>query len=693
MSERAFTDLSEFIAIPRVEAVALSPDGTRAVLTVATLSEDATSYERALWETPADGSGAPRRLTRSVKGEGGAQFTAAGDVLFVSARDDAEVKDEASAQLWLLPAGGGEARPVTRLAGGAGGVAAVAREGSRVVIEASLMPSATTLEDDARIRADRKKRKVDAILHSTYPVRHWDHDLGPAEPHLFALDLADLDESIPARKDAAAKDTPADASSPYPAHLPRPTDLTPGRGRAGDHSGVAATPDGATVVAALEVPEGRSQRTRLVSIDVATGAHTVLRDEPRVDFGTPRVSPDGDVLVYVRTPKSTSDGPRDAELWACALDGSAPRRLAQGWDRWVSELAFAPAGDALVATADHDGRCPLFLIPLDGGAPTRLTEDDFGYASINVDRATGEVVALRSTYAQAPHPVRVALDGTVTELASPAPAPEVPGTLTEVEATAADGTRVRAWLVLPEGADASSPAPLLLWIHGGPMNSWNGWSWRWCAQLAAARGYAVLLPDPALSTGYGLDFIGRGWNSWGDRPFTDLMAITDAAVAREDVDGSRTAAMGGSFGGYMANWIAGHTDRFDAIVTHASLWAMDQFGPTTDHADYWQEIFTPEGALENSPHRFVDRITTPMLVIHGDKDYRVPIGEGLRLWAELNEHSADEDGATPHRFLYFPNENHWVLAPQHAIVWYETVFAFLGEHVLHHVPEHPAVLG
>jgi dipeptidyl aminopeptidase/acylaminoacyl peptidase len=132
----------------------------------------------------------------------------------------------------------------------------------------------------------------------------------------------------------------------------------------------------------------------------------------------------------------------------------------------------------------------------------------------------------------------------------------------------------------------------------------------------------------------------------------------------------------------MANWIAGHTDRFSAIVTHASLWALDQFGPTTDAAYYWRREMTEEMAEANSPHRFVGKIRTPVLVIHGDKDYRVPIAEALRLWAELGEVTAGADGTSPHKFLYYPDENHWVLAPQHAKIWYETVFAFLASTVL-----------
>ena len=155
------------------------------------------------------------------------------------------------------------------------------------------------------------------------------------------------------------------------------------------------------------------------------------------------------------------------------------------------------------------------------------------------------------------------------------------------------------------------------------------------------------------------------------------MALTDHVVAREDIDQDRTVAMGGSFGGYMANWVAGHTDRFRAIVTHASLWNLDAFGNTTDAAWYWEREMSPEMRERYSPHRAVADIVTPMLVIHGDRDYRVPIGEGLALWRELAAGWEGKPEDFPHRFLYFPDENHWILSPQHAELWYETVFSFI----------------
>ena len=705
-----FHSLDDFIALPRTEALALSPDGRTAVLTVAALKKDGTGYERSLWSVPADGSGAPRRLTRSAKGETGAAFTASGDLLFVSARADADGDgDDESGQLWLLPAAGGEARPVTRLAGGVDAIAATADASDRVVVAASLLPGAATLEADARLRARRKEKKVTAILHESYPVRFWDHDLGPAEPHLFAVDTSALADTITAAvADSAAEaedgaDAAADAAGahpaadaddqPYPVTLPRPRDLTPRPGRAVDHAEAALTPDGTTLVVSLDRRERRGGRRVLVAIDTATGDRTTIFDELDVDYEMPAVSHDGRRIAYLRTVKSTPAGPTDYEVWIAGVDGGDARRVAAAWDRWASSLRFDADDTALIATADDNGRGPVFRLPLDGGAPEKLTDDDFTYSHVAVDRASGDLVALRSSWVTPPHPVRIGRDGAITPLVTPAAAPDRPGSIVEVETTVDDGARVRGWLLLPDGASTKAPAPLLLWIHGGPLNSWNAWSWRWAPLLAVARGYAVLLPDPALSTGYGLDFIARGWNSWGEKPYTDLLAITDAVEARDDIDASRTAAMGGSFGGYMANWVAGHTDRFGAIVTHASLWALDQFAGTTDSSEYWQRIFTVEAMEANSPHRFVRDIRTPLLVVHGDKDYRVPLGEGLRLWSELAEHHADEEGRMPHRFLYFPDENHWILKPQHAVIWYETVFAFLAEHVLGEDPSRSELLG
>ncbi len=198
--------------------------------------------------------------------------------------------------------------------------------------------------------------------------------------------------------------------------------------------------------------------------------------------------------------------------------------------------------------------------------------------------------------------------------------------------------------------------------------------------MGSASGLVRLYPARSGPSARGV--AARGAGLLHHPPMTDPFDF-DHFLALPRLSASRrTALMGGSFGGYMANWVAGHTDRFRAVVTHASLWALDQFGPTTDAAWYWLREMTPQMAQANSPHLHLENIVTPMLVIHGDRDYRVPIGDGLRLWFELVQHSADENGRTPHRFLYFPDENHWILKPQNSRLWYETVLAFLDHHAL-----------
>jgi dipeptidyl aminopeptidase/acylaminoacyl peptidase len=417
-----------------------------------------------------------------------------------------------------------------------------------------------------------------------------------------------------------------------------------------------------------------SSRSTLVVLG-GDGSRRVLADSPEHEYADPAVSPDGERVAFVRTTRSTPHDPGTQEVVVVQLDGTG-ERVVEGWDRWPTSVHWTSAGDALIVTADEEGRGPVFRIGKEG--VVRLTTDDGNYTDLCV--GPDALYALRNSVDSPPTPVRIdpAVPGVPARLASPAEDLEMPGRLEEISTTVADGRTVRSWLALPPG---DGPHPLVLWVHGGPLASWNGWSWRWNPWLLVAQGYAVLLPDPALSTGYGLAHISVGWGDWGGPPYTDVLAATDAALQRPDLDPSRSAMMGGSFGGYMANWIAGHTDRFRAIVSHASLWNLQQFGPTTDAAWYWAREMTPEMVEANDPSQFADAIVTPMLVVHGDKDYRVPVGEALRLWWDLCSR-AEDPAAMAHRYLYFPDENHWVLTPGHADVWYQMVLAFLAEHVL-----------
>lgn len=686
--ETPFHDLEHYLSVPRVGGLTLSPDGRRLVTTVATLNGKGTEYVTALWELDPAGEKQARRITRSAKGEAGAAFAANGDLYFTSARPDPETPDEDPVSaLWLLPADGGEARVVHSRAGGVNAVLA-AKDADATFVVGEVLAGSTDEENDNERRKARKDNKVSAILHSGYPVRYWDADLGPSQPRIFAVE--------PGEQNEPGKPSTVDAQPPVELR-----NLTPGVGGSLRETQTVVSPDGKTIYTSLTKALAKADsREVLAAVDVATGAVKVLLDREGMSYFPGPVSPDNRTLVVQSESDTTPTQAPQVKLHLLDVSGGETTELiplAHDWDRWAHPVAWLPDGSAVLVTADDDGASPVFRINVADGAVTRLTKDAAAYTDVVASPDGVSVFALRSSYDSPAEAVRIdGATGDVVRLPAPAERPVHPGRLERVATTTADGSRVPAYLALPDHASGDQPVPLLLWIHGGPLNSWNAWTWRWNPWLMVAKGYAVLLPDPALSTGYGQDFIQRGWGEWGKRPFEDLMAITDAVVARPDIDETRTAAMGGSFGGYMANWVAGKTDRFKAIVTHASLWALDQFGPTTDAAQYWLKEMTAEMAMENSPHLNVGNIKTPMLVIHGDKDYRVPIGEGLRLWYELLSSSqlpADGNGHSPHRFLYFPDENHWVLQPRHTKIWYEVVEHFLAKQVLGFDVELPEELG
>ncbi|MPZ64107.1 MAG: prolyl oligopeptidase family serine peptidase [Pseudonocardiaceae bacterium] len=658
-------DLDSFLALPRLSQLLATPDG-RLVVHRALPDANGTRFAATLVEV---NDGGTRPLAGPRPGLAAVAATPGGDLLLTDRRpdpselaaSDGRDGDEVAA-LWELPAAGGEAQ---YLAGTPAGIdtVCVARQAGTVVATSAVFRTASGVDsnslDSNSLDADRElaKARTDAgttaLWFDRYPVRHWDTHLAQRAPRLLVLDRA----------------------------TGTLRDLTGDVGWALREASVDITPDGSTVLSTWETPAGGGSRHRdLVAIDVATGQRRVLAHEQDVDYGELAASPDGRYVAVCRETRYDPVTPARIELWLVPLDGGPVRRLAPDFEHWPRDLAWTPDGTSLLFAADEAGRAPLWRLDVEDpeAAPVRLA-DDGAFSDIAV--TSGAVYALRSRIATPPEVV--ALDP------EPGRPPRVlygiepeqpwPGRVEEVSTTAGDGTPLRAWLVLP--ADSDGPAPLLIAVHGGPLASWNGWHWRWQPQLFAARGYAVLLPDPALSTGYGQAMIERGWDQWGGTPYDDVLALTDAAIERDDVDGARTAVAGGSYGGYLTNWIIGHTDRFRAAVTHASLWDLQAFRGVTDDAVSWERWFgDPERDAEHyrrwSPSTHAGAIRTPTLVVHGEQDYRVPVGEGLALYTELQRRDV------PSALLYLPDENHWVARPGNIRVWYDAVLAWLDHHVL-----------
>ncbi len=665
-------DFDRFLALPRLSGLRLSPDGRRLVVSVASPAPDGKTFRTALWQVDPAGEAGPRRLTRSRPGESSAAFLPDGSLLFTSARPDPDAKpvdgsDEKKTDgLWLLPADGGEARLLLAPDGGVDGLA-TAREATAIAFGAPLHPRAASLEEDAKQEKRRKDAGVSALLFDDYPVRHWDHWLGPRHRRLFVAPAAGLV-----------------ASGTGDAKL-EPRDLTGDRGQAYAETSIALSPDAGTLVTTRRDPSRLPLIAEdVVAIDTATGQERLLTHGDAW-YADPKVSPDGRWIICQRETLADADHASRLTLWLIELASGEGRPLAEAWDAWPETTAWAPDSSAVLVTADRDGNASAFRVELADETVTCLVPD--GHLEDLCPAPDGETVyALRATMATPPRIVRFRARGEGQQ-AEELPngiddgGMVAPAVVERLETITADGARVASWLARPADASPEHPAPLVVWAHGGPLGSWNGWHWRWNPHLLVARGYAVLMPDPAISTGYGQAMIQRGWGRWGEAPFTDIMAATDAALERPDLDRPRTALMGGSFGGYMANWVATQTERFRCLVTHASLWELRGFHGTTDTGASWEfemgdPYREPERYFKQSPYEHLSKIRTPMLVIHGEQDFRVPVSEALRLWTDLRRHGVEG------RFLYYPDENHWILKPPNARLWYETVLAFLDEHVL-----------
>ena len=654
-----FDDLAKFLEIPRVTGLALAPDGSRLAVGVQNLSPDGKKFVSSVWEVDQDG-GAPFRLTRSASGESSAAFLPEGSLLFVAKRSDPDAKEGDngngdSSGLWLLPARGGEARLLAAPPAGIDSVA-VARKTGRIVLSARVMPEAEDLDDDAALRKARKDANVTAILHTKARIREWDSQLGPDGTRLFVADA------------------------------PGPDGKLELRGVTGDLGPVvdsfAVTSDGSKIVyGAMGVLPAGEHVAELRVLDVATGTTALFAGDSEHEHSDPAISPDDTTVAYLRSDSDTFEAAGKPAIHLQPLAGGERRALAEHLDLWPQGLVWAPDSSALYFTADQLGRAPVFKVDVATGEVTRLTGDRAAYSSLQAAPDGRTLFAIRSAIDAVPRPVRL---DTVTEdqdpvlLSAPGDTVKLPGRVEEVTATAEDGTVIHSRLVLPE--EAEGPAPLIVWIHGGPLMSSNAWSWRANPWVMAQRGYAVLLPDYSLSTGYGQAFVNRGKGEGSGEPFHDIMAATDAVIERPDIEGTRTAAMGGSFGGYLTNWIATQTGRFKALISHAGVWNA-QLRTVSDAPWFFRQAYgdvmlRPEHALRWSPHLYADNVSSPMLIIHGDHDYRVPVANALWQWQDLQRRGKEA------KFLYFPDENHWVLRPQESKLWYETVRAFLATHVL-----------
>lgn len=666
--------LDDMFKLKRVSDPQISPDGRHVVYVVTDvlLSENRTQSD--LWLADTTG-GKVRALTATPKNERHPRWSPDGKwIAFESNRAGDDY------QVFVLPLDGGEARQVTTLSTGATSPVWSAQGDqiafvSEVFPEFSDQPFAEADKLNKEKLAAREASKVKARIVTQLLYRHWDSWVEGKRQHVFVVPV----------KDGVAAGAPRNVTPGENDGVPTSDTFS-----AGDE--FAFSPDGKSLAFTAPTLPTREQAWStnhdIWLVDLATLERKRLTTAPGAE-GYPRFSPDGKTLAYRAQERSGFEAER-WELKVLDLATGQSRSLTQKWDRSAEAFVWAPDGRKLYFTAQDAGVEPVWAIDAASGsasAPARVTSGGGVFGSLSIT-ADGGVLAFTQASATRPAEVGalnlVGADAGAPRALSQANAALLAGVqlnaLESVTVAGAGGTPVQMWLLKPPGFDPAKKYPLVFWVHGGPQGAWmDAWSTRWNPQIWAAQGYVLAMPNPRGSTGFGQKFTDEISKDWGGKVFTDLMACMDWLEQQPFIDAKRAAAAGASYGGYMMNWFQGHTDRFRTLITHCGVFNLSSMYGTTEEVwfDEWEHGIpweTPD-ADKFSPHKFAANFKTPNLIIHNDRDFRVPLNQGMELFTTLQRRGV------PSKLIMFPDEGHWVLKPQNSELWHKEVFAWLAEYL------------
>ena len=647
-------DVETMLKLARISEPALSPDGKLVAFTVQSIDLEKNTRPKQIYVVPLEG-GVPRQITHDGTSNQRPRWSPdSKELYFVSNRGGSD-------QIWAMEPDGAKPRQVTRLSTEAGGVL-VSPDGKKIVFQSSVYPECGS--DDAcnkKYLDAEAKSPTKARVYTSRLYRHWNEWRTKRRQHLLAAN--------------------ADGSEVK--------DLTPGQHDAppfslGGPDAYAISPDSAELAFTvnMDAEPATSTNSDIYTVPLAGGDARKITISPAGD-DAPLYSPDGKYLAFRSQQRAGYESDR-FRLMVLERATGRTTSLTDSIDRWVEGFTWSPDSTRLFFTVEDRGATQLQMIAATGGGariiiPGRSSVDDVQFT------ADGRTMIYTEQTGSRPTEIfRVPSSGGLasaltrlndTLLASTALTP-----LEEMWTDSADKTRVQSFVVKPPNFSPARKYPVLFLIHGGPQGAWGeSWTYRWNAQVFASAGYLVVEPNPRGSTGYGQKFIDEINGDWGGKAYDDLMAVADAVAALPYADADRMAAAGGSYGGYMIDWLLGHTTRFKALVTHDGVFDLASEARETE--ELWFPMWefkgmpndSPEIYAKWSPSSFVKDFKTPTLVIHGELDYRVPVGQALQLFTALQLQKV------PSKLLLFPDEGHWVLKPQNSILWYHTFLDWIGE--------------
>ncbi len=644
--------------LSRVGGPKVSPDGQWVAFTVTRSDVAKNKTVTNIWMVAAEG-GKPRQMTFAEQGSNNSlHWSPDGRYLyFVSTRADNKP------QIFRLPVGGGEAEQVTKVPTGVEGYV-LSPDGKTIAITAKVFPSCTDMACNEKMAKERADNPVKVRVITEMPFRRWDTWVDGLRNHIFVM---------PADGGEARDLTPGDVDSPT--------------WQEEGSEEVAFSPDSREICFSRYVEnEALTGNSDLFVMPANGGTPKPITTNKSTDR-TPLYSPDGRYIAYSATlrPMQETDLVR---LFLYDRKTGEHKNIFEAADRSVDSYVWSPDSTALYVTFEDKGVEPLERLDISTMKLTPLvTSGSSGQEDVSKNGAF--LVFSKTDFS---HPADV------FRLNLPAAAGAVPVQLTRMNADLLkdiewgeassftfpgwNGEPVQVWEIKPPEFDANKKYPLLLMMHGGPENAWdNLFHYRWNPQLFAADGYVVIAPNFHGSSGFGLKFMDAIKGQWGGAPYEDQMKAVDVALTWPYVDTTRIAAAGASYGGYMANWVEGHTDRFRAIVSHDGLYDLTTMLYSSDLVGGTMQEFkgtpweNPQALIEQAPATYAKNFKTPMLIVHGGRDYRVPQSQGFAMFQVLQaEH-------VPSKLLYFEDENHWVLKPANDILWYHTVLDWLDQWV------------